>query len=92
MELPISTVAFSFSITLREGDCPPIDLRERRVDGTVASPSDDILEGVFSATFCNSCPPTWRSQERVLLESRDYHVVTGATFDGGGDHGRVYFV
>lgn len=41
--LPTSIVAFSLSDILLAGDCPPMDLRVRRVAGIVASPVGDIL-------------------------------------------------
>ena len=41
--LPRSTVAFSFSPCFWDGNRPPIDLRDLRVGGSVASPVVDIL-------------------------------------------------
>lgn len=42
--LPMSTVAFSRSLDLRDGDWPPTDLRALRAAGSVASARDAILE------------------------------------------------
>lgn len=41
--LPISIVAFSLSDVFLFGDCAPIDLRDRRVAGNVASPAGAIV-------------------------------------------------
>jgi hypothetical protein len=41
--LATSIVAFSFSVAFCISNCDPIDLRVRRVAGTVISPCDDIL-------------------------------------------------
>jgi hypothetical protein len=41
--LPTSTVAFSLPDVFLLGDCPPIDLRDRRVAGSVTSPVGAIV-------------------------------------------------
>lgn len=54
-ELATSTVMFSLSILLRTGDCP-VDLRGRRVEGTVASVLLDMMAAVKRHSFCQRNP------------------------------------
>lgn len=54
--LVTSTVAFSFSIALRMSVCELIDLRMRRVAGTVASAEGAILVVLLDLVVTNSSP------------------------------------
>ncbi len=50
--LPTSTVAFSLSDVFLFGDCAPIDLRDRRVAGNVASPGGAIVIEYHQLQLC----------------------------------------
>ncbi|KAH7273589.1 hypothetical protein B0J15DRAFT_104699 [Fusarium solani] len=58
-ELVTSTVAFSFSIAFRTSVCAPIDLRVRRVAGTVASVAGAIVGGVIESCQVEANSKPW---------------------------------
>lgn len=74
--LPTSTVAFSLSDVFLFGERAPIDLRVRRVAGSVTSPFGAIVRGHDRLQLCGGCESSMSSHVERVSFREESHVRT----------------